>query len=126
MAALRHLPVVLRAGLWALRARGVARRQLRSGGLEALRIPPPAIPYEGKAGVRLALELGPGNSLVDAAVRQAWCVAQGRPYDLVIGVRRPREGFAAQAWLSGDPAPPAGYVELARRAPFLPSAEPEG
>jgi hypothetical protein len=117
MDGLRHVPLILRAAWWALGADRVARRQLRAGGLDALRIEPPAIPYEGKPGVRVALRLGPRNCLADAAVRQAWCVAQGRRYDIVIGVKAPGEGFGARAWLSGDRALPEGYVEITRLPP---------
>jgi hypothetical protein len=117
MGQVRQLAAILRAASWTVRSDRVARRQLRTGGLDALRIEPPQIPYEGKAGVRIALKLWPRNCVADAAVRQAWCAAQGRAYDLVIGVKPPGTGFGASAWLSGDPRLPDGYVEIARLPP---------
>jgi hypothetical protein len=112
----RSVPAQLRAAFWTFGAIRLVRRQLAEGGISALSLEPPSIPYEGKGGVRLALRLGTRNCLVSAAVRQAWCASHGRAYDIVIGVKPPAEGFKAHAWLSGDPPGAArGFVELTRR-----------
>ena len=112
----QSLTAKLRAAWWTFGAIRLVRRQLAAGGVSALSLAPPAIPYAGKAGLRLALRLGTRNCLVSAAVRQAWCLSHGKSYDLVIGVKPPAQGFKAHAWLSGDP-PSAGrdFVELTRR-----------
>lgn len=113
---LRSLPVKVRAAWWTFGAIRLVRRQLATGGVSALALAPPDLPYEGKGGVRLALRLGTRNCLVSAAVRQAWCLAHGRSYDLVIGVKPPAQGFKAHAWLSGDPPAAArDFIELTRR-----------
>jgi hypothetical protein len=112
---LRAVPAKVRAAWWTFCAIRRVRRQLADGGVSALDLEPPSLPYEGKGGVRFALRFGTRNCLVSAAVRQAWCLAHGRSYDLVIGVQPPARGFKAHAWLSGDPPAAAqGFVELAR------------
>jgi hypothetical protein len=53
---------------------------------------------------------------VDALVRQHWHAGHGAPRTLMIGVTSPAAGFAAHAWLEGDPPSNAeGFTELARR-----------
>ncbi len=112
----QSLPAKVRAAWWTFGAIRLVRRQLADGGVAALSLAPPDLPYEGKGGVRFALRLGTRNCLVGAAVRQAWCLAHGRSYDLVIGVKPPAQGFKAHAWLSGDPPGAArGFIELTRR-----------
>jgi hypothetical protein len=70
----------------------------------------------GLKGVRLVLRLFKDRCLVDALVRQQWHAAHGSPRALMIGVRAPAAGFAAHAWLEGDPPwKVAGFTELARR-----------
>jgi hypothetical protein len=69
-------------------------------------------------GVDAALARRGEACLVRSIVRQAWLAAHGRRVPLVIGVTAPADGFAAHAWLEGDP-PPEGpsFTELTRRAP---------
>jgi hypothetical protein len=116
MSRLRAASESIRAAWWTLEAVRLVRRQLAQGGIEAIDLTPPAISREGNPGVRAALKLTTRNCLVRAAVRQAWCVAQGRRYDLIIGVQSPRRGFKAHAWLSADRVPDQDrFIELARR-----------
>jgi hypothetical protein len=107
----------LRAAWWAWRAARRANRQLREGGLKNLAVPaPPDLPGEAEHGVRAALRRGSYTCLVQAAVRQTWEAAHGRPRDLVIGVNSPSESFQAHAWLDGDPDQAEGeFRELVRR-----------
>ncbi len=108
----------LRAALWALRALRIARRQLKSDGIERLRIPaPPALPESAARGVRVVLRHREPTCLEEALVLQRWLAAHGVARDVVVGVRGPLE-FGAHAWLDGDLAPArAGYLELVRVAP---------
>jgi len=54
---------------------------------------------------------------VDALVRQRWHAGHGSNRTLMIGVRPPAAGFAAHAWLEGDPpSNSVGFTELARRS----------
>jgi hypothetical protein len=116
MSRLRAAPESVRAAWWTLGAVRLVRRQLAQGGIDAIDLAPPTIPPQGNSGVRVALKLATRNCLVHAAVRQAWCAAQGRRYDLIIGVQSPSRGFKAHAWLSADRLPEAHrFVELARR-----------
>jgi hypothetical protein len=48
-----------------------------------------------------------------ALVLQRWLAAHGSPYDVVIGVTAPADGFAAHAWLDGEDDARA-YAELTR------------
>jgi hypothetical protein len=52
---------------------------------------------------------------VRSLVLQRWHAAHGSRRDLVIGVTTPGDGFAAHAWLDGEPAhQTAAFVELTR------------
>ena len=112
----RHLTTdSLRAAWWALRAVRVARRQLASGGLENLAVPaPPPLEPSAARGVGAVLRRTDARCLVSAAVWQEWHRAQGSLRDLVIGVTAPGQGFAAHAWLEGQPQG-GDFVELSRR-----------
>jgi hypothetical protein len=108
----------LRAAWWALRASRRVRRDLARGrGIEDLRAPrAPALPPAAARGMTAVLRVRRSRCLESAVVRQAWYTAQGSRRDLVIGVVGPGAGFAAHAWLEGDP--PHGtehFAELVRR-----------
>ena len=109
-------PRTMRAGWWAYRSARRARRQLRDGGINAIRLqPPPQLPSSADLGVTAALRLGKQTCLVQAAVRQQWLAAHGHPRDIVIGVRGPAPDIAAHAWLDGDPpCHSEGFEELMR------------
>lgn len=100
---------------WALRAAAAARRQLASGRVDEVALPPPpAGCTAAPRAARLALRLATRNCLVRSLVRQAWLSAAGERRDVVIGVRR-SPGFVAHAWIDGDPAEADGpYEELLR------------
>ena len=104
--------------IWAVRARRTARRQLRTGGLAAVRLPPSpktAAVWPWPRTLTLALRVLRASCLERSLVRQAWLADRGRPSDVIIGARAPREGFAAHAWLDFEGESEAdGYVEVAR------------
>ena len=107
----------VRAAWWAARSIHRARRtSLRSAPPTSLpRVP--AVPAGAKRGVSLSLRLSRSTCLVRAVVLQAWYLAQGEERDLVIGVTVPSRGFAAHAWLDGDPpCHTERFHELTRRA----------
>lgn len=107
----------MRAALWTVRAVRTAKRQLGDGDdYRALDIPPPpSLPQSAARGVGAVLRRSRATCLVEASVRQRWLAAHGEPRDLVIGVKPPAEGFAAHAWLEGDPeSSAAGFTELTR------------
>jgi hypothetical protein len=111
----------LRAAWWATRAARSARRHLARSeiGVAMRRLPRvPDLPDSAVRGVDAVLVRRGATCLVRSIVRQAWLAAHGRPVELVIGVTAPGAGFAAHAWLEGDP-PPEGlsFKELTRRAP---------
>ena len=94
-----------------------AKRSLGDGDdYRGLRLPaPPRLPPSAARGVAAALRRSRSTCLVEASVRQAWLASQGDLRDLVIGVKPPAEGFAAHAWLKGDPESSAvGFTELTR------------
>lgn len=105
----------LRAAFWAYTALWRARRQLRGGALESIEIPPPPhLPPSGSRGVRAVLRRRPHTCLERAFVLQRWEAVQGRPRDVVIGVRGPSGAFEAHAWLDGAESAPDEYRELTR------------
>jgi hypothetical protein len=62
------------------------------------------------------MRLARPSCLVRARVLQAWYLAHGRVRDIVIGVTAPSAGFAAHAWLEGDPpCHSEGFTELMRQ-----------
>jgi hypothetical protein len=108
----------LRAAWWALRAARSTRRQLRAGGVAALRVPrAPALPASAARGVGAVLRRRGERCLVTAAVWQEWRASHGEYQDLVIGVTAPGDRFGAHAWLDDGGGGGAGFVELSRRAP---------
>jgi len=105
----------LRAAWWTQRAVRSARRQLQSGGIEHLRVPPaPVGPPSAARGVAAILRRREERCLVSAAVWQEWHLAQGARHDLIIGVTAPGGGFLAHAWLDGVPGGGDGFVEISR------------
>jgi hypothetical protein len=75
----------------------------------------PRLPSSALRGVNAALRLGRSTCLVRGAVLQAWWLSQGEARDLIIGVTAPSKGFAAHAWLEGDPpCHSEGFEELSR------------
>ena len=94
----------VRAAAWAWRAGSLARRQLRSGGLDAVSLPlVPALGRQAEPGVRVVLARRPLSCLERSIVRQRWYAEHGGKRDLIIGVHSPSESFGAHAWLDGDP-----------------------
>jgi hypothetical protein len=109
---------------WTGRAARRVRRDLAAGGIDDLVVlPPPALPRGCRRWVAAVLRARGDSCLVRSAVLQTWDAAHGHPRDLVIGVTAPGEGFAAHAWLEGEPASAsAGYMEVSRRPPPWPAA----
>jgi Transglutaminase-like superfamily len=107
----------IRASYWSVRAIRQARRQLGSGGLDAIRLkPPPNLPPDAERAVRAPFRLWGQTCLVHAAVLQEWFASQGEYRDIVIGVKAPNSDFQAHAWLDGDPpCHSEGFEELLRR-----------
>ena len=65
--------------------------------------------------MRGVLRRSPATCLESALVLQAWLAAQGDPRDVVIGVASPASGFAAHAWVDGEPDRVSrGFDELTR------------
>ena len=115
----RRDPAYLRAAWWGIRSVFLARRQLKAGAPpESVRVPAvPPVPPEAERAMHAALHRTGSACLVKSVVRQRWYDAHGEPRDLVIGVKSPRDGFEAHAWLEGDPPESyAGFHEL-RRVP---------
>ncbi|MGI8904714.1 MAG: nucleotidyltransferase family protein [Solirubrobacteraceae bacterium] len=112
---LARMPGFLRGAWWGLRAWLVCRAQLRRRGLSGVSLPRPAPERPGAlSGVHRALARLPSSCLERSLIRQRWHAAQGRPRDVVIGVRGPAAEFGAHAWLDGDPPDPGGFEELRR------------
>lgn len=112
----RLRPATVRAGWWAWRATGRARRGVESGPLD--RIVLPRAPRVGAAGERAVvgvLRRRRATCLESALVRQAMLVARGDEHELVIGVAGPAAGFRAHAWIDGDEVDGA-FDELVRQS----------
>jgi hypothetical protein len=94
----------LRAFLWADASLRAARRELKSGPLSAVALPPaPRLPGRGTRGVQALLRLRRHTCLEEALVKQRFLASQGAHRDVVIGVRSGRDGgFVAHAWLDGE------------------------
>lgn len=115
----RFRPTAWAAALWAVAATRRARTLLRQGRMPPLALPrPPRLPDAAGAGAVAALRLLRANCLQRAAVMQVWEASHGRPRGIVVGVTAPSQGFAAHAWLEGEPAHRHdGFEELARFGP---------
>jgi transglutaminase superfamily protein len=105
----------LRAAWWAYRA--IRRAKTIPVGSNAIELPDaPQLPSSARRGVNAALRLAGSSCLVRATVLQAWWLSQGESRDLIIGVTAPSKGFAAHAWLEGDPpCHSEGFAELTRQ-----------
>ena len=108
-------------GWWAWRALRSVRAQLRGGAVRDVQVPAPprGADRRGARGARRAARARAPSCLERALVLQRWLRAQGIARDVVVGTHGgARGGFAAHAWLDGEPQP-AGrrYVELTRLAP---------
>lgn len=85
------------------------------GGFRGLNLPTaPRASVDRSRDVKRVLSATGSKCLVTSAVLQEWYAAQGRPYDLVIGIKPPREGFAAHAWLDMPDEVIGGYTEITR------------
>lgn len=106
----------LRAAWWASRAIRRAKT-IPVGWSAAANLPDaPCLPSTARRGVNAALRLARSSCLVRATVLQAWWLSQGEARDLIIGVTAPSKGFAAHAWLEGDPpCHSEGFAELLRQ-----------
>jgi Transglutaminase-like superfamily len=80
------------------------RASLRTDGIDArsrLTDPPYARPWlTGLMGARLAMQ--GATCLERSLIMQRWWMAMGRPHDLLIGVKSPRETTIAHAWLDDE------------------------
>jgi glycosyltransferase involved in cell wall biosynthesis len=111
----RRVPGFIAGALWAARSWRRCHRQLRRGGLDAVRLRPPPGDRPGtQNGVTRVLEIASATCLESALVRQRWLAARGRPLDVIIGVHGPASEFRAHAWLDGEPQEPGVFTELKR------------
>jgi len=103
----------MRTLAWASASARRARRQLRSGNLASVTLPPAPLGGRGAPrGLRDGLALTRPSCLERSLVRRAWHLGQGRDIRIVIGVRQSSDGFGAHAWLQGDPPDPLDFTEL--------------
>jgi hypothetical protein len=105
----------LRGAVWAARSIRSAGRVHMSAPFPAQLPAVPALPPTARRGVEATLRVARAKCLVRAIVLQAWLLAHGDERDLVIGVTRPGDSFAAHAWLDGDEqCHPTPFHELTR------------
>ncbi len=109
----------LRAAVWTLVALGRLRRELARNGLADVTISPPRrAGADGTRGVTGVLRRRKATCLERSLLLQRWYAAQGIERDVIIGVTAPSDGFAAHAWLDGEPAhAEQAFEELHRLAP---------
>jgi Transglutaminase-like superfamily len=109
-------PSNLRAAAWALVALRRTRRDLAALGLDGARVAPsPSLPASARAGVLAVVRRRPSTCLERALVLQRWDADHGARGDVIIGVRGPRDGFRAHAWLETMPdGPPGAFQEILR------------
>ncbi len=109
-----------RAGWWAWCALRTARAGLRHGEVRGVRVPaPPRVPARSARAVRRVLDWTDSSCLERSLVLQRWLAAHGVARDVIVGTEGgAQSGFAAHAWLDGEPQPPGrSYVELIRLSP---------
>jgi hypothetical protein len=110
----------VRAAWWAWVALRSVRNQLRDGAVRDVDVPDvPSVTPESARAMRRVLARHDPSCFERSLVLQAWLAAHGTPVDVVVGTEGgARAGFAAHAWLDGEPQP-AGrhYVEMLRIAP---------
>jgi hypothetical protein len=116
--ALRPDLAALRALVWAATALRALRPRLRSEGLLAHVVAPPALPPNSVRAVAWLLDTARASCLERALILQSWLSSQGQCHEVLIGVSR-RDGFSAHAWLDGfdDAEEVAHYEVLERVAP---------
>jgi hypothetical protein len=110
----------VRAAVWTWRAVRSGRAQLRDGAVRDVRLAaPPQVARSAIRALRLVFWLQRPSCLERALVLQRWLAGQGIPRDVVVGTEGgASRGFAAHAWLEGEPQPPGRrYVEILRLAP---------
>ena len=111
-------PSNVRAAAWAFVALRRTGRDLATHGLEGARVsPPPRLPASARAGVLAVVRRRPSTCLERALVLQRWDADHGARGDVIIGVRGPRDGFRAHAWLETMPDGPPGVFEEILRLP---------
>ena len=109
-----------RAGWWAWRAVRNARAQLSDGEVRGVRLPaPPPVDASGARAVRRVLDSTSASCLERSLVLQRWLAAHGVARDVIVGTEGgAHSGFAAHAWIDGEPQPPGrSYIELIRLSP---------
>jgi hypothetical protein len=108
----------LRAMLWANRALGQIRRQLKRGELQSLEVAPaPRLPRTAALGVSEVLRRRRTTCLEEVLVIQRWKAAQNEPVDVIVGIKPGEDLFRAHAWIDGDGTVEEGFEELFRVAP---------
>jgi hypothetical protein len=108
-------PATIRASAWALLALARLRRGLRLHGMAARAAAPPGWATSGTTrAVERVLRATHATCLERSLVLQAWFAAHGIARDVVIGVTAPSSGFAAHAWLEGEPTQGGEWHELHR------------
>lgn len=122
---MKHLsPSIIRAALWAVRARSKAQRVVCGRGIGSPVDLPPAPPgtADASAAVTAVLARTRATCLVRSLVLQRWLADHGENVDVIIGVTPPSAGFRAHAWLDGHNASEAdGFTEI-HRLPAPPPA----
>lgn len=78
---------------------------------------PPLLPDHALRGVHAVLRRRDATCLERSLVLQKWFLRRGVARDVILGVTSPRTGFAAHAWLDGEPGEAGTYHELRRLAP---------
>lgn len=113
----------LRAALWAWRALRASRRQLATGLVAVLPVPP-RVSLASSRAVGAVLRRRGATCLERAFVQQRWLAAHGHDHEVVIGVTSPGQGFTAHAWLDGIEVDSGAYQEIVRlpAAPASPAA----
>jgi hypothetical protein len=109
-------PPNVRSAAWAVIALRRTRRRLAAHGLDGARVaPPPQLPESARAGVLAVVRRRPSTCLERALVLQRWDADHGSGSDVIIGVKGPRDGFRAHAWLESMPdGPPGAFEEILR------------
>ena len=81
--------------------------------------PPPPVNASGARAVRVVLHLTRASCLERSLVLQRWLASHGVARDVIVGTEGgTHSGFAAHAWIDGEPQPPGrSYVELIRLSP---------
>lgn len=112
---MRGLLATARSGAWTVYALARVRRRLRRDGIAARAAAVPGWASVGSVrGVTGVLGSLRATCLERSLVLQAWHAARGVDRDVIIGVTAPAGGFAAHAWLEGEPEGDDGFQEIHR------------